>query len=181
MKQFKKGDKVKRVNGGHEGMYAGDTAVVRYQASPDHLFLEGYQLSHDPRNFELVIDEKESIKQLLKENKWWIKCNSQSELDIINLWLVEHFGYSLDIPAPKDMKYVCNDLNYTNKVLWGYTNSTPSGSEIKLEFETVIKSVQLPKTPKKTEAQLKLEDLQKIIEDAQWKVEQLKEDLGGTK
>lgn len=90
MKQFKKGDKVKRVKGYHEGVYAGDTAVVLSQASPNHLFLEGYQLSHDPSNFELVEIQEE--KKMLKMN-WTISVNDNNWVVYNNV--LELLGYEI--------------------------------------------------------------------------------------
>lgn len=181
MKQFKAGDKVKRVAGEHHGMVIGDTAIVRYQDGSSYLYLEGYEFSHDPQNFELVQeDEKERIAKFLREEKWWIKCSSQLEFDLINNWLEDNFGQRCQCNPPESLKVLTN-FNVTGKknyVTWNDRDNYPKESEIKLEFETIIKNVQLPEiAPKKTEAQIKLEELQKIIEDAQIKLKQLKEEV----
>lgn len=54
---------------------------------------------------------------------------------------------------------------------------TTNAQEIKIEFETVVKSVQLPVAPealKKTEQQLKLEELESTIIEAQRQITELK-------
>lgn len=181
MNQLKKGNKVKVVSAGRDSYWyanrIGDVFTLSNQISNGD-----WRVVEDPdgclaaNDIELYVDEKESISKFLREEKWWIKCSSQSELDVLNLWLIEHFGYSLDIPAPKNMQYVCNDLDYANEVFWGYGNSDSKGAEIKLEYATVVASVQLPEIPpKKTEAQLKIEALEKTIEQAQRELQELKE------
>lgn len=185
MKQFKKGDKVKRVAGYHEGMQVGDTAVVRQQASFDRLCLEGYESPHDPENFELVQDNKESIKQFLKENKWFIRTGSPEKSKLVQEWLFDHGCEWLH--DGKNAQTDFNDALLTNTdyygtkekcIMFSKSDSKTNAQEIVLEFETIVKSVQLPEVAsKKTEAQLKLEELQKIIEDAQNKIDELKGEM----
>ena len=57
MASFQKGDKVRRVRGGHAGMKVGDTGVVLeggvYKLLLDK-YTDGCGATHDPSNFELI-------------------------------------------------------------------------------------------------------------------------------
>lgn len=175
MNKFKAGDKVKRICSSHEGMTIGDVAIVRMMENGSNMYLEGYGYSHDPGNFELVEEtEKESTAKWLKQNKWWIKCESQAELDLINPWLKENFGDTLGVRVPDIIKYVCNDFTYPNLVFWGYEDK-PKNQEITLEFGTIVKSFTLPVV--ETEQEKKIRELQETIDKASAQIKAIKEGM----
>lgn len=150
-----------------------------YHSSPFHVKLKSSGWAEES-DLVLASDfEKESISKFLKENSWWIKCESQSDLDLIDPWLVEHFGVGLGIDAPSSIGYVSRLPDYPNEVLWGIGKKDERFPEIILEFETLIKSVKLPEpTPKEpvlTEQQIKIAELEDTIAKASAQINQLKE------
>jgi len=186
MDKFKAGDQVKRIAFVHEGMKVGDVAVVKSVADGWNMYLEGYSFAHDPQNFELVTsaDEKEAISKFLRENKWFIRTGSPEKSKLVQEWLFEHgmkWQWYNDFNNNTNEKLLTNtydDGDKNNYILFAADSNKTNAQEIKIEFETIMKSVQLPQVlPKKTEAQLKLEELQRTIEDAQRQIAQLKEEI----
>ena len=184
MHNFKVGDTVRRVAGYHNGMSKGDTAKIYDFYGPD-LKLEGYgDSTHTWTNFELVQDEKESIKQFLKENSWFIRTGSPEKSKLVQEWLFEHgceWLYGKKVQTGFNDKLITNTNCVGNKekyIMFSMADNKTNAQEIVLEFQTLVKSVQLPQVlPKKTEAQLKLEELQRTIEDAQRQIAELKEEI----
>lgn len=179
MNKFKVGDRVKRIASAHEGMKVGDVAVVKSIVDEWNLHLEGYSFAHDPQNFELVTsaDEKETISKFLRENKWFIRTGSPEKSKLVQEWLFEH-----------GMKWhdgTKHTLNYSEDFLSSYGDSfgthgkdvltDSSRQEITPEFETIVKSVKLPETPKPTEQELRIIELEQTIAQASAQIKQLKE------
>lgn len=165
MKQFKKGDIVKRVASSHEGMRVGDTAVVSSQEGI-HLWLDGYDTSHDTKNFELVEDEN---VMSLKKN-WSLDINSENAEVYKQTLIALGYTWSESHTVWISQSYIRTDNANNNKVF--FSNMTEHD-----HFEDIEEFLKFHFIPQKTEAQLKLEDLQKIIEDAQKKIKQLKEEV----
>ena len=183
MSNFKVGNTVRRIAGQHSGMSKGDTAKISGFSGMD-FYLEGYgDSTHTWSNFELVEDEKERISKFLRENKWFIRTGSPEKSKLVQEWLFEH-----------GMKWLCNGNQFLDAGEVFLTNTTydtgrifpdimhgfsvsAEAQEITIEFETVVKSVQLPvapEAPKKTEQQLKLEELENTIIEAQRQITELK-------
>lgn len=180
MNKFKAGDTVKRFRETHEGMKTGETAIVKKWQDWCSFFLEGYDLAHDPANFELVksVDEKESTAKFLREEKWWIKCNSQLEFELINDWLEENSNIRCHCNPPESCKIITNFNSNGKKdyIRWNDRDNYPKENEVKIEFETIVKSVKLPEVvPKKTEQQLRIEELEATIAQASAQIKHLKE------
>lgn len=183
MNKFKAGDKVKRVAGCHEGMRVGDTAVVRCLEGPC-LYLDGYKTSHNPKIFELVQDDKESIKQFLKENKWFIRTGSPEKSELVQEWLFEHgcewwWGKKVQTGFNDELITNTNCVGFIEKyIMFSMNDNKSNAEEIKIEFGTIIKNVQLPEIPpKKTEQQLRIEELEATIAQASAQIKQLKEEM----
>ena len=76
MKQFKKGDKVKVVSAGRDTYWYADkigqvfTLAEQLDREGDWFTAEHSDCALGEDDIELVQDDKESIKQFLKENKW---------------------------------------------------------------------------------------------------------------
>ncbi|UZS00832.1 hypothetical protein [Pseudomonas phage vB_PsaM_M1] len=180
--KFKAGDRVKRVASSHNGMVVGDTAIVRYQEGSSYLYLEGYEHSHDPINFELVEDEKQSTAKWLKENKWFIRTGSPEKSKLVQEWLFEHdyhwcIGDEVNDFGEAYLTNTDSGAYLSPAILHGGGDKT-NAQEIKIEFETVVKSVQFPEiAPKKTEQQLCIEELEATIAQASTQIKQLKEEM----
>lgn len=183
MNKFKVGDKVKRTYGEFKGMKVGDVGIVKGLAHFSCMTLDGYDGEHDMDKFKLV-DEKESTSAWLKENKWFIRTGSPEKSKLVQEWLFEHgmkwqwYNYFNNNTNEKLLTNTYDDGDKNNYILFAVDSNKTNAQEIKIEFETIMKSVQLPQVlPKKTEAQLKLEELQRTIEDAQRQIAELKEEI----
>lgn len=183
MSGFKIGDTVIRIAGRHVGMSPGDTAKISGFCGDD-FYLEGYGNStHTWANFDLVQDEKESISKFLRENKWYIHTGSPEKSFATQTWLFEH-GMEWNSGDKLFHKYGEDCISSSTE--YGVLFCTSSVSyargtgckEIKIEFQTVVKSAKLPEIPpKKTEQQLRIEELEAIISKAQEQVAKLKEEI----
>ena len=185
MNKFKAGDKVQRTCGELKGMKVGDVSAVTGLARFSCMTLEGYDGEHDMDNFKLV-DEKESTSVWLKENKWFIRTGSPEKSKLVQEWLFEHGCEWLY--DGKNAQTGFNDALLTNTdydgnkekyIMFSKSDSKDNNAqEIVLELETTIKSVQLPDvTPKKTEQQLRIEELEATIAQASAQIKQLKEEV----
>lgn len=182
--KFNIGDKVKRIRSEHEGMKVGDVGVVKSFENRTSMLLEGYNFAHDPANFELVVeDEKEITKKFLREEKWFIRTGSPEKSKLVQEWLFEHgcgWLYGKTVQSGFNDTMLTNTDCAGNKeeyIMFSTALEKKNAQEITLEFETIMKPVKFPEAPKKTEAQLKLEELQRTIEDAQRQIAKLKEEI----
>jgi len=181
--KFNIGDKVKRIRSEHEGMKVGDVGVVKSFENRVSMLLEGYNSAHDPQNFELVVeDEKEITKKFLRENRWFIRTGSPEKSKLVQEWLFEHgmkWQWYTGFNNNTNEKLLTNtydDGDKNNYILFAVDSNKTNAQEIKIESETVIKSVQLPEIlPNKTEQQLRIEELEATIAQASAQIKQLKE------
>ena len=180
MHKFKVGDWIKRTGDNYKGVNKGDTKQV-VQLVPDvGIRFYGDNVVYDQMFFELVQDEKESTSAWLKENKWWIRCKSQLEFELINNWLEENACIRCQCNPPESCKIITNfnSNGMKNYVMWNDRDNYPKESEITLEFETVVKSVKLPEVaPKPTEQELHIIELEATISKAQEQVKKIKEEM----
>lgn len=123
--------------------------------------------------------EKESTSAWLKENKWFIRTGSPEKSKFVQEWLFEHgynWGYVGGIQYYKE-NYLTNTNMQGQQSGWimhGPVHN--SAQEIKIEYATTVASVKLPEvSPKLTEQQLKIEQLQATIDKAQQELKELKE------
>lgn len=180
MSKFKAGDKVQRTYGEFKGMKVGDVGIVKGLAYFSCMTLEGYDGEHTMDNFKLV-DEKESTSAWLKENKWFIRTGSLEKSVQTQKWLFEHgceWLYGKTVQSDFNDKVLTNTNCVGSKekyIMYTHNVNKDNVQEITLEFETIVKSVKLPETPKPTEQQLRIEELQRTIEDVQRQIKQLKE------
>ena len=186
MNKFKAGDKVKRIASVHDGMKVGDIAVVKYVENVWNIYLDGYEFAHDPANFELVTsaDEKESTSAWLKENKWFIRTGSPEKSKLVQEWLFQHgcewlYGKTVQSDFKDQLLTNTNCGGYKEKyIMFSTDGNKTNAQEITLEFETIVKSVKLPEAPKPTEQEsqqeLRIIELERIINDAKNKIEELK-------
>ena len=163
MKQFKIGDTVRRIAGYHSGMSVGDTAKITGFYGPD-LYLEGYAGSHTYTNFELVQDEN---VMYLKKN-WSLSVNNENVEAYKQTLIALGYNWNQYCRGWRGQSFIRSDEANSNKVL--FSNMTEDD-----HFEDIEEFLKFHFLPQKTESQLKLEELQKIIEDAQNKIEQLKQ------
>lgn len=181
MHNFKVGDTVRRVAGYHQGMSKGDTAKIYDFYGPD-LKLEGYgDSTHTWTNFELVQDEKESIKQFLKENSWFIRTGSPEKSKLVQEWLFEHgMGWLFG----KTIQSGFNDTMLTNTdsvgekgdfIMFSTDLEEKNAQEIKITFKTIVESVELPVVESKEEAERKkkIQELKETIALAQKQLEEM--------
>ena len=182
MKGFKAGDKVRRIAGEHEGMVVGDIAVVTHLDSVG-IRLEGFEYQHDPENFELVKNEKEIISKWLKENAWYmyIKPNNPAGSKAVQKWLFEHGVEWWNWKYVHLTGKMCLTNVDTDGEIGIYLMQTDnregvhySAHEVKIEFETIVKSVTLPSVPMKSEQEIKIEEIEAIISKAYEQIKQLK-------
>ena len=136
-------------------MVVGDTAIVRYQEGSSYLYLEGYEFSHDPANFEIV--QEENVMSLKKN---WSLSMSSENADVYKQTLIA-LGYTWheSCRGSKNNGYIRSDSANQDKVFFSYMTEHD-------HFEDIEEFLKFHFLPQKTEAQLKLEELQKIIEDA---------------
>ncbi|MNF29693.1 hypothetical protein D3C85_851520 [compost metagenome] len=170
MNKFKIGDTVRRIRSAHAGMGYGDTAVVT-NVSGINLTLKGYKSEHDAQNFELAEPQFD-----MKTSPWEIRVNTTEEFASTQRWLEANFGTGLPGLMPK-LPFMLTNTTTTgdimNRVMWGDISSKFSRREIKLQFETTIKSVTYPEV--ETEQQRKIRELQETIEKAQKQIADLQQ------
>lgn len=186
--QFKAGDKVKIVKATLSSYWyadrIGDVFTLSSQiGNGDWRVVEDRDGCLSTRDIELVEDEKESISKFLCENKWFIRTGSPDKSKLVQEWLFEHgcewlYGKNVQSGFNEELLTNTNCMGVHEKyILFSTTYEKTNAQEITLNFETIVKSVKLPELAQKTEAQLKLEELQRTIEAAQRQIEQLKEEI----
>ena len=165
MKQFKIGDTVRRIAGYHVGMYVGEVAKITGFCGCD-LYLEGYKGSHTHTNFELVQEEN---VMYLKKN-WSLNISSENAEVYKQTLIALGYTWCQYCRGWRGQSFIRSDEANSNKVL--FSNMTEDD-----HFEDIEEFLKFHFLPQKTESQLKLEELQKIIEDAQNKVDELKKEI----
>ena len=179
MQYFKAGDKVRRIAGEHKRMVVGDVAMVT-TSEIDGVRLKGFRYLHDPDNFELVEGEKETMSKWLKEHAWYIETGNFGKSKLVQEWLFEH---DMEWLSGKTVQSDLNDQLLTNTncagtkekhIMYSTNNNKNNAQEIKVEFETVVKSVTLPTVPVKSEQEIKIEELEAAITKAYEQIKQLK-------
>lgn len=189
MSNFKVGDKVKVIRAGLDSYGYADKIGQVFTLAKQLNHQEWLTTERSDRvlgedDIELVQDEKERISKFLKENKWFIRTGSPEKSVQVQKWLFDHgvkWQWSSGFNINSGEKFLTNTYDEGTKhdyILFSTDSSRNIGQEIKIEFETTVKSVQLPEmTTKKTEAQLKLEELERTIEEVQRHIAKLKEEI----
>jgi len=188
MYKFRAGDKVKIVKATLSSYWyadrIGDVFTLSSQVGNGN---DDWRVVEDRNGFlsesdiELVQDEKEPISKFLRDEKWFIRTGSVEKSKLVQEWLFEHgmewlYGKKLQ-SGFKDTMLTNTDCagNKEKYIMFSTALEKKNAQEIKIEFETVVKSVQLPEAPKPTEQQLKIEQLQATIDKAQKELKELKE------
>jgi hypothetical protein len=192
MSELKAGDKVK-VIGFEEETYwyankVGNIYTLKSFDGVDWSVQETDYGVFSPNDIEFYQDEKEYISNFLKENKWFIRTGNPEKSKLVQEWLFEHGigwrgcgeGFTIYGTYHPMLTNTCGN-DATDTIMWSADNdkTVEVAQEIKLEFETVIKSVKLPEpTPKEpvlTEQQIKIAQLEDTIAKASAQINQLKE------
>lgn len=189
MKQFNKGDKVKVVSAERDTYWyankIGNIYTLKSFDGNDWIVKETDFGVFAPCDLELVQeDEKESIARFLREQKWFIHTGSPEKSKLVQEWLFEHgvkwqwhSGFNNN-PGEKLLTNTYDDGEKNGYILFSVDSNKYNAQEIKLEYATIIKNVQLPEiAPKKTEAQLQIEKLETTIAQASDQIQQLKEEI----
>lgn len=114
----------------------------------------------------------------MKTQPWFIRFSSEEEAALVDEWLEENFGEVLDCYG-EFIIGVSNTDNYGNISNYGLywvdevALTKTKRYEIKLNFKTIVDSVEWPSV--KSEKDLKIEELEKTIAEAQKKLQELKE------
>lgn len=114
----------------------------------------------------------------MKTQPWFIRINSQEEFDVVDKWLLDNHGVSLDCRwNGGHMVGLTNTTDsghaYEDHIMWyGSDDIGNIREEIKFSFKTVIDSVEFPEVV--SEEQKEIERLTKIIEEAQQSLNKLK-------
>lgn len=180
--KFKAGDKVRLVKASKPKYWhidmIGETFTLERKDKYLGWYLEGdnYNVLQE-EDIELVQDEKQSTAKWLKENKWWIKCESKLQFELINQWLEENSGLRCQCNFHESIKVITN-FNSSGKkdyIMWNDRDNYPKENKIKIEFETVVKSVTLPTI--ESEKDKKIRELQETIELAANQIKAIKEGM----
>ena len=132
-------------------------------------------------NPELVKNEKEIMSKWLRENAWYIKPKNPAESEAAHKWLFEHGveWWNGKYVQLTEKMYLANV--HTDGDISPYLMQTDnregvhySAQEVKIEFETIVKSVTLPSVPMKSEQEIKIEEIEDIISKAYEQIKQLK-------
>lgn len=186
LKEFIIGDMLKVITEGLGNNVPVGSVLTCINESP----IPGFFLSNDKVNlfwanghkyhFEFMGNIKDQTAKFLKENKWFIRTGSPEKSFATQTWLFEHgYGWLIGKNNVSDFneKYLTNTSTtgeLSQYIMHGNSDKT-NAQEIKIEFETIVKSVKLPEVaPKLTEQQLKIIELEGIINDAKSKIEELK-------
>lgn len=134
-------------------------------------------------DIELMQDEKETISKFLRENKWFIRTGSPEKSKLVQEWLFEHgmqWAFTSTIKNSINEKLLTNTYDSGEKnsyIMFSTSPNKTNAQEIKIEFETIVKSVQLPEAPKKTEQEVCIIELEATIAKAQEQVKKIKEEM----
>jgi hypothetical protein len=114
----------------------------------------------------------------MKTQPWFIRFSSVEEAALVDEWLEENFGSTLNLYSNNiiGVTNTDNDGNASNDYLYWVDESALTKTkrhEIKLNFKTIIDSVEWPSF--RSEKDLKIEELEKTIAEAQKKLQELKE------
>jgi hypothetical protein len=186
MNKFKAGDKVKVVSAERDTYWyaskIGNIYTLKSLDGEDWVVRETRFGVLAACDLELVENEKETISKFLKENKWFIRTGSPEKSKLVQQWLFEH---GCEWLHGKNVQSVFNETSLTNTdwagekgnfILFSTALDKKNAQEIKIEYATIVASVQLPEVaPKKTEAQLQIEKLEATIAQAAAQIQQLKE------
>ncbi|WP_443698969.1 hypothetical protein [Pseudomonas sp.] len=169
MKDFKVGDKVVVVKK-YQGLPAGSIWVVKSFSDIGTVSLVGGTGFWNTSRFELF-KENPLGSFNLKVDPWKIRTGTPEISRLTQLWLFEQ-GIDWKISRRRDEvqdfkeDYLtnCQGGKLSGNIYYGNTSfqwdSLKQATEIKLEFETIVKSVTLiPQPPKKTESEIQLEEL----------------------
>lgn len=177
MSKFKVGDKLVCTNTGGNHLTVGKHYVA-VTATPHNVVVIndiGDEVFYDKSRFEIV-QEKEMFD--MKTNPWFIRVNNKEEYDAASEWLNENFGNYY-----ADTGYIGYIVGLSNtddrgeihpRVMWMGEDSLGATEryEVKLNFKTVIDSVEYPVV--KSERDLKIEELEQSIKEAQERLNELK-------
>lgn len=127
-----------------------------------------------------IVQEKEQMKSEafnLKTNPWFIRVNGQLEFKLIQEWLKSVNFNDVSCNYHSGIKLLTNiDAagNIERYAMWGDNVKTKSkqAQEIKVTFKVVIDSVTFPEI--KSERDLKIEELEQSIKEAQEHLNTLK-------
>jgi hypothetical protein len=164
MNKFKAGDKVKRIGKPFGSVKVGDIETVETVRGNGSIELVDHFYVYDPKYFELVQDEN---VMYLKKN-WSLNINSENAEAYKQTLIALGYNWNQYCRGWRGQSFIRSDEANSNKVL--FSNMTEDD-----HFEDIEEFLKFHFLPQKTESQLKLEELQKIIEDAQNKIEQLKQ------
>lgn len=125
--------------------------------------------------FELV--QEPEMKQTfdMHTQPWYIRVEDEEQFNLANEWLKENFGSSLDMAYFEDVKYLTNTCGteVEEVVMYGLKTYLDR-PEVKLNFKTVISSVEWPSVEVcETEQQKRIRELKETIDNASKQLEEL--------
>lgn len=186
MDKFKAGDKVKVVKSGLcTYWYAnriGDVFTLSSQISNgDWRGVEDRDGWLSTSDIELVKDEKETISEFLRGNKWFIRTGSPEESKLVQEWLFEHgmeWIYGKNVQSRFNEQLLTNTDCVGEKgnfIMFSTDLEKKNAQEIKLTFKTIVESVEIPVVESKEEAERKkkIQELKETIALAQKQLEEM--------
>ena len=178
MSKFKVGDKVKCIRGS-EYMNLKENHEYEVIATYRTTIQVNKKIDScdwcDEYRFE-ILKGKEQVFNI-KTNPWFIRVNSKEEFEAAKKWLDENFGNYLDTGYETYIVGLSNTDDSGTiqpRVVWMDKNSLKATEryEIKLNFKAVVDSVEYPVI--KSERDLKIEELEQSIKEAQERLNELK-------
>ena len=190
MSKFKENDKVKVVSClqptyWYANKIGQEFTLNEYNASFGWSIKEDYR-AHLKECDIVHVQEKEEMQFdgktfNLKTQPWFIRVNNEEEFEAVNKWVKENAEYELFTPYFDGMVAISNTDDEGD--VWVRLMYVKDGSrivrsnitchEIKVNFKTVIDSVEFPIV--ESEQQKKIRELQETIETAKRQIEELKE------
>jgi len=183
MSKFKVGDKVKLLYD-YSSWNKGDIFLVNKETS-SHSWIYS---RNDENYVELCYWTDETMFELVKEEKevfdyaWLIKVNSEAEFECAKQWIEENIGMKFIGPFKykEHMKGITNaydDGAISKHILWvsEETTSKVKHKEIKLNFKTIVDSVEYPVV--ETEVHKKLKELEATAKQIQEQIQELKKEI----
>lgn len=110
----------------------------------------------------------------LHKNPWYIRVENEEQFNLANEWLKENFGSCLVVNYSKHKEYLTNfdGRNVCKTVMHGCCHFMTE-HELKLNFKTIISSVEYPVVEIETEQQKRIRELKETIDSASKQLEKL--------
>ena len=170
---FKKGDKIQRIAESYGIAKQGEVYEVQSVNVAVVRLVGDSVYKYDPTAFKLFTSTFD-----MKKECWFIKIESEAQYCLVEDWLKENFGSSLDIEYNNYINYLSNTEDTarvpSNRVMWSRNRKdiSPAAKEIVFSFKTEVDKITYPVVESAT--QKKIRELEESATKLQEQIAELK-------